>query len=96
MLSACENDLKEYFGRPGMLTMRPAGLDNLPDDDSSYSQGLRDGCNTALGTNAAGPMSATYADTYYDINRGITDQDYYKGRTTGFNYCTYYTDPEPL
>lgn len=76
--------------------MRPMGLDNLPSDDSSYSQGLRDGCNTALGSNGVGPMSASYADMYMDVNRNVNDTDYYKGRTLGFNYCTYYTDPDPL
>ncbi|HCR86161.1 MAG TPA: hypothetical protein DIV86_05730 [Alphaproteobacteria bacterium] len=95
-LAGCTNDLKENFGRPSIFTMRPAALSNLPNDDSSYSQGLRDGCNTALRVIGVGPMATSYDDSYYDINRGITDQDYYKGRTTGFNYCTYYQDPDPL
>ncbi len=76
--------------------MRPLFMSDMPSDNSSYSQGLRDGCNTAIGTIGTGPMASSYDEFYYDVNRGITDQDYYKGRVTGYNYCTYYLDPDPL
>lgn len=97
-LSSCDtdNDLKEYYGRPGMFTLRPAHLGEMPNGDDSYSQGVRDGCNTAIAIVGTGPMADMYENTYYDTNKSIEDSDYYKGRTLGFNYCTYYQDPDPI
>lgn len=79
-----------------MFTMRPAHLGKMPQGDDSYSQGVRDGCNTAISVVGAGPMQSGYEDTYYDFDKTISDPEYYKGRTVGFNYCTYYQDPDPM
>ncbi len=96
VLTSCENDLKENFGRHGPLTPGPFFMKGIPQGDDDYSQGFRDGCNTGHGIIGTGMMSATYDDTYYDIDKSIENNDYYKGRTIGFNYCTYYNDVNPL
>lgn len=95
-LVSCGNDLKEYYGRHGALTPTPFFMGKLPDGDDNYSQGFRDGCNTALSTVGTGMLSATYDDNYYDYEKSLNNNDYYKGRTIGFNYCTYYQDPNPF
>ncbi len=95
-ISSCTNDLKEYYGREGDLTMRPSYMGDMPNGDDPYSQGVRDGCNTAIATIGTGPMAASYDPMYYDFDKSITDSEYYKGRTTGFNYCTFYQDPDPF
>ncbi len=96
LLSSCiNNDLKEYYGKESALTMRPAYLGEMPQGDDSYSKGVRDGCNTSIAVVGTGPMAEQYDDIYYDFDK-TNDQDYYRGRTLGFNYCTYYQDPDPL
>lgn len=96
IVSSCSNDLKEYYGREGMFTMRPAYMAKMPQGNDSYSQGMRDGCNTAIAAVGTGPMAAQYDDIYYDFDKSLNDSDYYKGRNTGFNYCTFYQDPDPF
>jgi len=96
VLSSCTNDLKQYYGRPGAMTMRPAHMGDMPNGDDSYSQGVRDGCNTAISVVGTGIMQTTYDQTYYDFDKSIKDPDYYKGRRLGFDYCTYYQDPDPI
>ncbi len=98
IISSCstKTDLKEYYGREGPWTMRPAHLGQMPQGNDSYSQGVRDGCNTAISVVGSGPMASMYDDTYYDFDKSISDADYYKGRTLGFNYCTFYEDPDPM
>ena len=96
-LSSCwKNDLKEYYGREGSWTIRPAHMGEMPQGNDSYSQGVRDGCNTAISVVGSGPMTTQYEDTYYDFDKSIKDPEYYKGRTVGFNYCTYFQDPDPI
>ncbi len=95
-LSSCNNDLKEYFGRPGAFTLRPAYLGEMPQGDDSYSQGMRDGCNTSIAVVGVGPMASMYDESYVDYDRVMVDTDYHKGVTMGFNYCTYYQDVDPL
>lgn len=95
-LQACSNDLKEYHGRHGMFTPAPFAIGQIPQGDDDYSQGFRDGCNTAYGIMGTGMLSSSYDSNYYDYEKSITNNDYYKGRTIGFNYCTYYLDNDPL
>lgn len=96
-LSSCQsNDLKEYYGREGDLTMRPAFMGKMPQGDDSYSQGVRDGCNTALAVVAVGPMATQYDESYIDFDKTLSDSDYYKGKNLGYNYCGYFTDVDPI
>lgn len=96
-LTSCwKVDLKENFGREGMMTPRPHRMGQMPQGDDPYSQGVRDGCNTAIGVLGTGPITTMYDDIYYDFDKTVNDSDYYKGRTLGFNYCSYYQDPDPF
>jgi hypothetical protein len=97
LLSSCmKNDLEDYYGREGMFTMRPAFMGKMPQGDDSYSQGMRDGCNTAIALIGTGPMASSYEVSYQDVNRTTSDRDYSKGYDLGQNYCTYYQDVDPL
>ncbi len=75
-------------------TPRPAFLQGLPTDDSSYSQGVRDGCTQAVGIGGEG-LTRIYGFAY-DVNRGIEDREYYRGYVIGQNHCTYFNNVEPL
>lgn len=95
LLSGCAGDLAEYFGRHGMLTPEPAGLADMPQGDDDYSQGFRDGCNTAISITGSGFLS-TYDPIFYDFDKSLSSPEYYRGRTVGKNYCMYYVDNNPL
>lgn len=96
MVSSCASDLKEYFGRHGPFTPAPFLIGDMPDGDDDYSQGFRDGCNTSHSIIGTALMSATYDDIYYDVEKSIKSDEYYKGRTIGHNYCNYYNDTNPI
>lgn len=99
LLTACKMprvDLAEHYGIHSVWTPRPSYLGQLPNDDSDYSQGIRDGCNTAISVVGSGVPGQFYDDTYFDIDKSVNNQDYYRGRVTGFNYCTYFIDPDPF
>lgn len=76
------------FG-PSVMLLR-----GLPDGDTSYDQGFRDGCNTAIGITGSG-MHRTYGFEY-DVNRGIEDKEYYRGFRMGTSACVYYLDVDVL
>lgn len=94
--SCWKNDLTEYFGRHGMMTPAPYRLEGIPQGDDSYSQGFRDGCNTAMSVIGSGMLNSMYEDSYIDANRVVEDENYNQGKTLGFNYCTYHLDVDPL
>lgn len=75
---------------------KPFLMGGLPADNSPYSVGFRDGCNSALATVSIGYVKTSREQIYLDYNRKITDQQYHKGWNTGHNYCTYYLDVDPL
>lgn len=96
-LSACGNDkLDEFEGRAGTWTPKPMYFSYLPQGGDSYSQGVRDGCNSANSTIGQGMMRTNYKDIYLDVDRTIKDEDYNKGWSMGNNYCTYYNDSDPI
>lgn len=61
---------------------------------ASYDQGFRDGCNTSLGITGSGLLRNHGFS--YDVNRGIEDQEYYKGYRIGTIACVYYVDYDIL
>ena len=71
-------------------------MGELPQGDDPYSQGFRDGCNTAIAIVGVGPMTSFYDSIYYDFDRLLDDSMYYRGKKMGFDYCTYYQDVDPL
>jgi hypothetical protein len=76
------------------MKIRPMHL-TLPEGDDSYNVGFRDGCDSALGIVAAGPVASTH-EFSMDVNRGIQDKQYSDGYRMGTNYCTYFSDPGPI
>lgn len=74
---------------PGALMMR-----GLPEGDSSYDKGFRDGCHTAIGI--TGEALQRIHGFEYDVNRGIEDKEYYKGYRMGTVACVYYLDYDIL
>ncbi len=80
------------FNEDGKLSWStPQGLlINTPDDDSDFSVGFRHGCNTALGIMGSGMLR--FHGFEYDINRGIENQEYYRGYRQGTDACVYAVD----
>jgi hypothetical protein len=95
--TSCGTDKLEYYeGRHGMWTPKPMYFGYLPQGSDSYSQGVRDGCNSALSTITQGLQRSNYEDIYMDVNRNIAEDEYNKGWTNGHNYCTQYNDTDPI
>ena len=91
MFSACSFSHEKLGGRHGLFTPSPMFM-NLPQDDSDYSQGFRDGCNQAISITGSGLMRMH--GWQYDVNRGIENKDYYSGFRAGTSACVYYLDYE--
>jgi len=83
-------------GRLGAFTPKPLLMGELPQGDDDYSQGFRDGCNTAISILGTGFQSTMFEDIYYDFDKILESSDYFKGKTIGFDYCTYFIDVDPL
>lgn len=94
--ASCKTDLKEYYGRHGTFTPAPMYFEGMPEGDDEYSQGFRDGCNTAFRTVGTGLLSVMYDDTYYDFDKILDSDDYYKGMSLGMSYCTNHLDTDPF
>lgn len=84
----------EYTGFHSTFTPAPMFI-KLPEDDSEYGQGFRDGCNTALGITGSGFVRSAHG-FHYDVNRGIESREYYRGYRTGTVACVYHIDPSIL
>jgi hypothetical protein len=95
LLTSCAGDVKEYYGHWGTWTPKPLGMRNLPDGPDDYSQGFRDGCNSAIST-IGETLLRNYDEMQMDVERNIKYQKYNQGWTNGSNYCTYYIDPDPI
>ncbi len=93
LLGACADTYQNY-GRHGLFTPKPFFMAGLPQGDDSYSIGMRDGCNTAVGT--IGSSMLRNHELSLDVNRGIEDRQYYLGYNTGWNFCTFHLSAGPL
>ncbi len=78
------------------LTPRPLFIRNIPEDNSSFSQGFRAGCNDSMGLSGYGALrlheikidSGNLEYKYfYDANRAMNDEQYSLGFGHGFSYC---------
>lgn len=80
------------FREDGKLTrFTPQALYvTTPGDDSEFTVGFRHGCNTALGIMGSGMLR--FHGFEYDINRGIENQEYYRGYRAGTDACVYHVD----
>lgn len=93
-LSACAQTFDQTGGKHNALTPSYLFLKPPSDDDSPFGQGVRDGCNTAIGIIGSG-LLRTHGFSY-DVNRGIYDKDYYAGYRFGQFSCMYYIDRDVL
>ena len=92
VLTGCADTYQNY-GRHSMWTPKPLFL-TMPEGDDSYSIGFRDGCNTMIG--AIGSAMLRNHNVAYDPNRGLQDNEYYRGYAIGRSHCTYFIDNSPL
>lgn len=70
---------------PGRLFMR-----GLPQGSDSYSQGIRDGCETFMGIVGSGALRLL--PSKIDGFRLTEDPAYARGFVDGQTYCTHYMD----
>lgn len=77
----------------GTFSPMPFFMRDIPQDNSSFSTGFRDGCNTYLGF--AGSGLVQMRGFTYDIERSLNDRQYAAGFREGANLCLYYTDTRP-
>ncbi|MCB2081337.1 MAG: hypothetical protein KDD76_01795 [Rickettsiales bacterium] len=87
-LAGCKPPPLNSFWAPNI-----AFAGKFPDDGSSYSQGLVDGCTTQIGS--AGMALQRLHPFTYDPNRAIEDREYYRGYVIGRNHCMYMIDVDP-
>lgn len=73
----------------GLLTPNRPFI-HMPKGNDSYSQGVRDGCQTYMGIMGAGPLRML--DTKIDGYRMTDDPDYLRGYVDGSDYCTFALD----
>ena len=88
------------FSLSGCLVFNPDGklswatpqglMVTTPEDDDDFSLGFRHGCNTALGIMGSGMLR--FHGFEYDINKGIENQEYYRGYRMGTDSCVYHVD----
>ncbi len=74
----------------------PMFMGDLPAGNDSYSLGFRQGCSSALSIIGVGGVSTFQNEISLDTNRKSEDPLYHKGWNSGNNYCSYYTDVDPL
>lgn len=98
VLSACSTFTNED-GSWNAMTPRPLFLRNIPEEDDSFSQGFRDGCNDSMGLSGYGGLrfheirwgdSITNPIKYeynYNAIRAMEDDQYSLGFGHGFSYC---------
>ena len=89
-LNACVTLLDE-FGHPGSFSPKPLFLRNIPQDESNYSTGFRDGCYNIIGQTGYG-MSRYYdrpANPYHEL---LDDPLYHKGYRSGDRHCSVYVN----
>jgi len=67
-------------------------LRDLPKGNDSYSQGMRDGCQTFVGIIGAGALRLL--PEKIDGYRLSSDPGYLRGFNDGGSYCTHYLDWE--
>lgn len=77
----------------GTFSPMPFYLRDIPQDDSSFSVGFRDGCNTYIAFSGSGLTQMR--DFTYDIDRSLKDRQYAAGFREGANLCLYYSDTRP-
>lgn len=78
------------------LSTTPFFMGEVPADNSAYSVGFREGCNTAFHGVGIGGVKSMRDEIQLDTDRKVNDPNYHKGWNTGQNYCTYYLDVDPI
>jgi hypothetical protein len=90
-LGGCAVTLLDPDGNPGAFSPKPLFLKNLPQDDSNYSKGFRDGCYNFIGQTGDG------FNRYYDrparVDDNLLEDDLYQqGYSYGDRYCSVYVN----
>ncbi len=93
-LSACDVPYADKTGKHAWYTPTFPFLRPAVDDDSSFGDGVRDGCNQSIGITGSGLLR--FHDFAYDPNRGLEDPEYYAGYRLGHVNCSYYIDRDVL
>ncbi len=62
----------------------------MPEDNSDYSVGFRQGCNTGVGIMGRGLLKIYGFE--YDVKRALESEEYYAGFHQGMDVCVYAVD----
>lgn len=89
VLSSCVTLLDDE-GHEGSFSPRPLFLKNIPQDESNYSMGFRDGCYNFIGQNGYG-LHREY-DRPPRSDSLLTDRLYQEGYSHGDRYCGVYVN----
>jgi hypothetical protein len=90
LLSACVT-LVDDEGHEGSFSPRPMFMKGLPQDESPYSMGFRDGCYNFIGQNGYGAMRE-YDRPPNPDNNLIINPLYQQGYKQGDRYCGVYVN----
>jgi len=75
----------------GALPRPLTGVRGLPEADTAYGQGFRDGCGSAWDAVAKG-LLGEYNKHSVDAKRLVNDTDYNTGWEDAIEHCTYMLD----
>jgi hypothetical protein len=89
VLASCGFQSNGFF--PGPFFAR----DFPPPGPPNYQQGMTDGCKTALGAVGSSLYGMLYNSVYYDVDKALNDEVYYKAWKDGYFYCKYEFDKGP-
>ncbi|MCE3232154.1 MAG: hypothetical protein K0R98_411 [Rickettsiaceae bacterium] len=87
-LNSCVTLLDDE-GHEGAFSPRPMFLKNIPQDESNYSMGFRDGCYNYIGQNGFGLNREYDRPVRPEL---ITDSLYQQGYKQGDRYCGVYVN----
>jgi hypothetical protein len=90
VLNSCVTLLDDE-GHEGSFSPKPLFLKNLPQDESPYSMGFRDGCHNFIGQNGFGIMRMYDRPPNPDDSL-ITNALYQQGYKQGDRYCGVYVN----
>ena len=91
VLSSCAFTLLDADSRSGSFSPKPLFLKNIPQDDSNFSLGFRDGCYNFIGQ--VGDGFNRYYDRPARDDDGLLEDDFYQqGYSYGDRYCSVYVN----
>ena len=82
-------------GKPGIFSPQAVFLRNLPQGDDNYSQGFRDGCYNAIGTNGYG-LQRIFTKPHRAANELYMDALYRRAYNDGDRHCSAYVNRDVI